>query len=669
MRDLIVGGDLEILADVLRQIRAKEMELSEMILKKEEKPAKHESAKNPALEKPISTVNLNSINTNKSSSEVRNCLEFLIMTISKVFKLIPKQAAGLLSDENRYVTHILVKGFKGEVKPVVAWLKELIAHVETIAKLIKAEEKTNVVEMMLSTFKGGLYSKHIEIVKLAGDLYCRLFAAFWPLQVLDQAWNWYISSHGGLDGTIYLIQNHREMLELGFELLTSVGKGNLIELFTKHFRNLIEDPVQYWDLILLFAQILSSKMDKCDEKENKELKELLKYWIESACLQIEDKAKASMKTISVTFLGEVWQLFPNVVEETPEAAHGVMRAFHRCVLSKCAALQVFALSVLCGLLQFFAAHRIAHAPAVYKTLVSVLVEGEVSSSVREFVIANVKAQLVACSSMPVEVIMDPLVKQMKDTEVFSAVYNLADIEFFNVIVDNMKGNVRSGIELLDAFAKSMFNDSLFMEQTKTLFVKVLGKFASHSQVQEFAKTFVKVALSTLYSVVQANHRQRNSLQPKIKENPVSSMKEKIIIELLQIMQVLLRGNIESEMKVQSLLIYSRLRQLHRINYLPLKEVLSLYGDAEELLAGYEEKCRVVRNRSLAEDAANHLRRKSLKKDADECKLEGNKSAIQDKKQLVLYNKHRADLNRKVLQHLAKIKENRINKELQVKCTD
>jgi len=35
VRDLIVGGDLEILADLLNQIRMKEIEFSEMLLKKE----------------------------------------------------------------------------------------------------------------------------------------------------------------------------------------------------------------------------------------------------------------------------------------------------------------------------------------------------------------------------------------------------------------------------------------------------------------------------------------------------------------------------------------------------------------------------------------------------------------------------------------------------------
>ena len=522
----------------------------------------------------------------------------------------------MLSDGNKYIIHILVKGFKEDIKPVIIWLNELNTHIETFIKLIKAEEKTNGIEMVLGTFKGGLYSKHIEVAKLIGELYCKLFDGFWRLGVLEQAWTWFISGDGGLDGIVYLIQNYKDLIEISFELLISVGRGNLIELFTRHFRSLMESPAQYWSFILIFSQLLSTKMIKNKTENELEFEELIRCWIESACLQIEDNTKMSMKTTSISFLGEVWQLFPNAIQNNTEA---IIKAFQYCVQSKSISFQIFALSIFFNLFDFFATNKIPYASLIYKTLISISSDKELSSDVREFIIANLKSQFITCLSIPV----DPLVKQIKGYNAVSLLYSIVDIELYNVIIKSMKISVKNAIELLDIFAKIMLSDNLFMPQMKTLIMKVLSKFANHNQIHDFVKSFIKVVLSTLLRIMKSNYKNK-SIKSKVKENPINSMREKIIIEVLQIIQVILRDDIENEMKTLVLNSYYKLRELYRINYLPLKDLLGLYGNVEEMLANCEEENKqkvVERNSSLVVEkqykrnlVLNHYHEHSFKKE-------------------------------------------------------
>ncbi len=54
-------------------------------------------------------------------SETTNCLEFLLTTLCRVMELKPKQAAGLLTNNNKYLAVAVVKGFKGDFKPIINW--------------------------------------------------------------------------------------------------------------------------------------------------------------------------------------------------------------------------------------------------------------------------------------------------------------------------------------------------------------------------------------------------------------------------------------------------------------------------------------------------------------------------------------------------------------------
>lgn len=58
----------------------------------------------------------------------------------KYFNLSAKESVALLSSECKYLAHILVKGLKGEFKPIEGFISELSKHVEIINTFCKNRE-------------------------------------------------------------------------------------------------------------------------------------------------------------------------------------------------------------------------------------------------------------------------------------------------------------------------------------------------------------------------------------------------------------------------------------------------------------------------------------------------------------------------------------------------
>lgn len=63
-------------------------------------------------------INVQDIDPKKELASSSSMLELMILALIKSFTLSPKEAIALLSNEGKYLAHILAKGFKGEFKPI-----------------------------------------------------------------------------------------------------------------------------------------------------------------------------------------------------------------------------------------------------------------------------------------------------------------------------------------------------------------------------------------------------------------------------------------------------------------------------------------------------------------------------------------------------------------------
>ena len=61
-------------------------------------------------------------------------LEFIINELAHYLKLSRKQAVALLSDNNKYLAHVLVKGVKGQYTEIEELLQKFYSEVDYIVE-------------------------------------------------------------------------------------------------------------------------------------------------------------------------------------------------------------------------------------------------------------------------------------------------------------------------------------------------------------------------------------------------------------------------------------------------------------------------------------------------------------------------------------------------------
>ena len=82
-----------------------------------------------------------------------------LLGLAKNLGIKPKQAAGLLSNNHKYLIHIAVKGMKGsDYSKMLGWYQNVYGHAKLLTQLIDNEKEQNAMKLTLNILKCGLYS-------------------------------------------------------------------------------------------------------------------------------------------------------------------------------------------------------------------------------------------------------------------------------------------------------------------------------------------------------------------------------------------------------------------------------------------------------------------------------------------------------------------------------
>ena len=71
-------------------------------------------------------MDINNIDSRGDPKAAKSLLELFILVIVKHFGFNTKESVALLSNDSKYLAHVLAKGFKDNYKPVENMLNELI---------------------------------------------------------------------------------------------------------------------------------------------------------------------------------------------------------------------------------------------------------------------------------------------------------------------------------------------------------------------------------------------------------------------------------------------------------------------------------------------------------------------------------------------------------------
>jgi hypothetical protein len=75
----------------------------------------------------------------KDPLETESSLELILNTLCRSFSMKPKQAAALLTNNNQFLIHSIVKGVKGNYEPLIGWYADLKKHMKHMISLLDIE--------------------------------------------------------------------------------------------------------------------------------------------------------------------------------------------------------------------------------------------------------------------------------------------------------------------------------------------------------------------------------------------------------------------------------------------------------------------------------------------------------------------------------------------------
>jgi len=77
----------------------------------------------------------------REPSETESTLEFILNTLCRALDMKPKQSAALLTNNNQFLTHCVVKGVKGKYEPMISWYQDIYQYSKHLSQMLEIENE------------------------------------------------------------------------------------------------------------------------------------------------------------------------------------------------------------------------------------------------------------------------------------------------------------------------------------------------------------------------------------------------------------------------------------------------------------------------------------------------------------------------------------------------
>ena len=425
-------------------------------------------------------------------TDANTTIEFLLFSLISKMKLKYNQALSLLANSNTLLIHVIIKGLKGDFEPVVDWYKELFLHCDILVKLFETDPEGLISALhVLDIMKAGLYSKSLEVANWALRLMSKTASEMNYKKMSGVAWDWFTSENGGLQVLLSSIRKSKELINENLvSVLCQFGRYNFMELFTHNMKLVIEDQRAYMEVVIKLLEPLADYKLSRDELYEKGV---IAFWIDFACRKADvTNSDVQERSIALILLVEIWQAFPTVVEEKAEFSDLIIRLLQRANRDKYTALQICSVALLFRLLQNFAMDRNPFALMIYKTLTFTLVENHQKMELREFLLENFKEILEEFNTIPINILVEPLIKQIRSSDGITFSFNIFDFEFMQAIARHPKLTIKNAIQTLDLLAKPYIYSQTFASCAIYSFLIISNRFKSHPSFESFIQQLIKV---------------------------------------------------------------------------------------------------------------------------------------------------------------------------------
>ena len=567
----------------------------------------------------------------KQLNQTRSVLEFIIVAICKSMSLNSKQAAALLTDNKKYLIHILTKGLTNKnFEPVIFFYQSILGNIDYFMKLLEINsiaypnQISKNIELSLSTFKPGLLSKNMEVVFICSRLLSKIALECIENNLISAAWDWFISPNGGLEGCLLCFKKHNDASEVVVTLMNNFGRFHIYELFTVYLKQFLQSDGAYFTFVSDILPTFSKLSNFCDEFEKNNLKKFFLDYI----LEVSRSPNLNERIKSALFLAEILINF-SIYFTSEEENYRILSIFKSLYKDNNHLVQFTSICQLFRVLLVFSSERNTFVPIIYKTLIFCFIEYHHDLSIRELMLSNFSYLFKVVLSIPVGIMVEPYVKQIQYNLGKTYYFNLNDISFLTTVARHPRYNVKEAMLTLDVLGKIFYDigqeEAMEVEAFKTntyrgiyfnkvinsLFTMILSRYLIHEIGVEFTFKFVKMSILSfckldkmlsdkiyLHAIVLNVNAEEEKSKLIFEEDVIlneretkfyinfRSLTKQIIVQL--ILDILSINNTFINGVIKNLLVGAELRhyQVYKFYNIGLSKMLSHFGEPHNLVYYY-----------------------------------------------------------------------------------
>lgn len=471
--------------------------------------------------KPRGAVTLSELVASRPLFEADSCLEFLILSLCNNLNLLPKQAAGLLVQDNRYLKKVMSKGLKGDFNPLRLWYQDIYSNTERLCDLLKEEEEEALL-LVLSTLQSGFTCSDEEVRTWACRLFSKFSFEFEERSLEEQLWTWFAS--GPLRTVTALCTEQSVQLEVAVDLLFHLSQGKLIQLFSLELRDVFPTISDYLNFI---AVILGTLLNSETTKEELQDSGVVTYWIE-LCLREAENLLGECRLTALIVLHLIWVSCTSSKEEEDTTVIAILTVFKRGLQDHMEIIRTSCCVMLFDALEQFARDKSVQAPGIYRALALQLVEEHSDSCTEQLVLASFVRILSAISTIPLSPLMNILVKKYSS----ECNWTIADIDLFAQIARHDKLTLEQGIQLIDICGRIYLTDSVYVRAASVPLSLLSTRYLHTEAMQDYLLKLCRVmVLSVVAGDIEGGNGEEMEKMSRISQRNMNANLIKWLVQL------------------------------------------------------------------------------------------------------------------------------------------
>ena len=341
--------------------------------------------------------------------------------------------------------------------------------------------------------------------------------------MLSQAHDWVVEKDGGLELSLSAFKRHQDLagdLIHFVQNFSSIMNSSILTVYRDELRKLFPQSEEY-------ISVVNDMFPFLVIHSNKEVREsgILDFWIDM-CLELgglDGQNSAEEKIAAMTLLTEIWISYTDYVDRKPDRVNFIQAILKKSVRDRLRGLRIVTASLMFRLLDKFAEEKNSSAPALYKSLIFSLIENPTDIQIREHYFSNFTFLFDQQQSIPISLLVEPLLKQISISENVTYFYKVFDFDFFTVLAKLPKLTPANAVALADLMGKIYINDIVLAQAASIPLMLLCSRFNLDESMQEFITKFETVCLASLMNLEKNGEDIQKHHQIKLQEEEAARL--------------------------------------------------------------------------------------------------------------------------------------------------